>query len=183
MTLDYSIVRKQLFGGKISTKQFEGIEAILSIPVTDKRYMAYMLATAYHETARTMQPIAEYGKGKGHTYGRVDKATNKAYYGRGLVQLTHKYNYEIMGRLLGLDLVNKPDLLLTMEVSVMVMFTGMTKGVFTGKKLSDYFTKSSTDYIGARFIINGKRKKTDKYADKAELIASQAKIFFKALLN
>jgi hypothetical protein len=31
--------------------------------------MAYARATAYHETARTMEPIAELGQGPGAVYG------------------------------------------------------------------------------------------------------------------
>ncbi len=29
-----------------------------------------MLATVYHETAKTMQPIEEYGRGVGRDYGK-----------------------------------------------------------------------------------------------------------------
>ena len=47
---------------KLSTKQKEGMEALLkatsNLPLSQR---AYLLATAYHETATTMQPIHEYG--------------------------------------------------------------------------------------------------------------------------
>lgn len=33
-------------------------------------YAAYMLATAWHETAHTVRPIEEYGKGKGKRYSK-----------------------------------------------------------------------------------------------------------------
>ena len=39
------------------------------------------------------------------------------YFGRGLVQLTGKGNYEAYGKILGIDLVNKPDLALKPKMS------------------------------------------------------------------
>ena len=54
----YSDVRAKVFNGTLSQKQVDGIEAILAatdgLPIT---YRAYLLATAFHETARTMQAI------------------------------------------------------------------------------------------------------------------------------
>jgi hypothetical protein len=35
-----------------------------------------------------MQPIEEYGKGRGMPYGKPDPTTGQVYYGRGFVQLT-----------------------------------------------------------------------------------------------
>lgn len=37
--------------------------------------------------------------------------SNGNYYGRGFIQLTHKENYEKIGKLIGVDLVNNPELL------------------------------------------------------------------------
>ncbi len=138
-----------------------------------------MLATAYHETARTMQAIAEYGKGSGKPYGKVDAKTGKAYYGRGLVQLTWAENYKKMGKLLKLPLYLNPDLALQLPIAVQIMFEGMLRaesfrGDFTGKSLEDYFTSSKTDWINARRIVNG--------LDKANMIASYARKFHEALV-
>ncbi|MBE3951934.1 hypothetical protein HJ144_09510 [Vibrio parahaemolyticus] len=47
-----------------------------------------------------MQPVEEYGKGVGHEYGIPDPITGQTYYGRGDVQVTWKYNYERLSRLL-----------------------------------------------------------------------------------
>jgi hypothetical protein len=49
----------------------------------------------------------------------------------------------------------------------------MVTGKFTGKKLSDYISGSSVDYIGARRIING--------TDRASLVAGYARSFQHAL--
>lgn len=180
----YDTIRPTLFNGSISTKQFNGIEGIIKtyseLCINDLRQLAYILATVYHETAKTMQPIAEYGKGAKYDYGKKLKMSrkpytspNQIYYGRGYVQLTWFENYDAMGKKLGLDLLNNPDLLLTVDVSTKVMFTGMNLGMFTGRKLSDYFNANSTDWVNARKIING--------LDKAQLIANYAKTFYGAL--
>ena len=69
-------IRKNFFNGKLSVQQFEGIKAILvkwdESGFKDLRWLAYMLGTVYHETARTMYPIEEYGKGKGRRYGNKE---------------------------------------------------------------------------------------------------------------
>lgn len=166
--------------GKLSQAQVQGIEAIFDEweeqELSDERWLAYMLATAWHETDKTMQPIEEYGKGRTRKYGKKVKHSgvsyvfpNKIFYGRGHVMLTWYENYDLMGRLLGVDLLRNPELALTMSVSIRIMFEGMTKGAssfgdFTGKCLEMYFNNKINDPIGARRIING--------TDKAELIAS-----------
>jgi len=165
------------FSGSISSKQFEGIEAIINgynkRCINDLRKLAYALSTVYHETAKTMQAISEYGKGKNYDYGKKLKMSRKPYslpnqifYGRGYPQLTWYENYDNMGKQLGLDLLNNPDLMLKLDVSVDALFIGMSKGMFTGKKLSEYFTPDKTDWVNARRIING--------TDAAERIAGYA---------
>lgn len=187
----YDSVRASLFKGRISAKQLQGMEAIFAeyarLCVNDLRKLAYIFSTVYHETSKTMQPIEEGGKGKGYDYGRKLKMSrvayskpDKIYYGRGLVQLTWYENYQAMGKLLGLDLLNKPELLLDMDVSIKVLFEGMLKakssfGDFTGKSLETYFTPTLTDPLNARRIING--------MDKAELIKGYYNLFYKALTS
>lgn len=121
-----------------------------------RKYRAYILATAYHETAHTMKPVREYG---GEVY--LKKKKYYPYVGMGYVQLTWLENYEKAKKELGIDFVAKPSLLLVPEYAVKILVAGMTKGWFTGKKLSDY-----TDYKSMRRIVNG--------TDKADLIASYA---------
>lgn len=185
----YDSIRTTLFRGSISTKQFQGIEAIFAeynrLCVNDLRKLAYILATSYHETARTMQPIEEYGKGGLRPYARKIKMNgkpyttpDKLYYGRGHVQLTWYENYANMGKILGLPLLEKPELMLTMDVSIKVLFEGMLKGKssfgdFTGKSLEDYFTSSKSDPINARRIVNG--------TDAAQTIAGYYRLFYGAL--
>lgn len=153
--------------GPLSQGEVEGINALLAEMEgrgwRDQRWWAYVLATAWHETAATMQPIAEYGRGKGRAYGAADPVTGQAYYGRGFVQLTWKENYQRLGDELGLDLVRRPDLAMQAAPAAEIMCLGMADGLFTGKRLSDYFDADTDDPINARRIVNG--------TDKASLIA------------
>lgn len=187
----YDAVRNTFFGGKLSQSQVDGMEVILkeweSHPheLTDLRWLAYILATTYHETAKTMQPIEEYGRGAGRKYGKKIRMDGKPYttpdkifYGRGYAQLSWYENYEKMGKILGIDLLNHPEYALNPYWAVKIMFEGMltaasAKGDFTGKSLDMYFTDKKEDWINARRIING--------LDQAERIAGYGKLFYNAL--
>ncbi|MFM2386905.1 MAG: hypothetical protein RL660_1662 [Bacteroidota bacterium] len=165
---------------KLSDSQVQGLNYILDeweaqASLQDLRHLAYMLATVHHECAKTMQPIEEYGRGRGRRYGKRIKQSgqsytwpNKLYYGRGYVQLTWYENYELMGRLLGIDLLKHPELALQPDIAARIMFEGMCKGAslrgdFTGRNLEQYFNAKTEDPLNARRIING--------LDKAGLIA------------
>jgi len=174
----FDYVRLHLFGGSLKQSQVNGLEAILDYwengySSKDDRWLAYMFATAHHETDRKFQAIEEYGKGKGKKYGKPDPQTGKAYYGRGLVQLTWKDNYEKMGKVFKVDLANRPEKVLDLDLSVKIMFYGMENGSFTSRKLSDYFNPNKGDWVKARRIING--------LDKANLIAGYGKQFYAAM--
>jgi hypothetical protein len=168
----FDSVRPSLFAGSLSTDQVEGQEAILgewelqvTEPLmTDIRWLAYMLATTYHETAQTMQPIEEYNKGQGMKYGTKDPETGQTYYGRGYVQLTWRDNYARATGELGLkgasDLEWHAEMALDPQIAADVMFLGMANGWFRsdsqGKQtLERYFNDSKDDSYGAREIING----------------------------
>jgi hypothetical protein len=173
----FAHIRATIFGGNLTQSQVDGINAILAfwsvIENVDFRFVAYALATAYWETDRTLQPIAEYGKGHGHSYGLPDPDTGKVYYGRGLVQLTWKFNYVTMSQVTGVDLVNNPELALQPDIAAHIMVDGMLRGRFTGKKLIDFFHGVTSDWLHAREIING--------LDHAQDIAGYAFHFFEAL--
>ncbi len=182
-TAFFNAVRSSLFGGKLTVPQVAGMDAILNKwegeQLIDDRWLAYMLATAFHETATTMQPVMETRQPKEAINPSVDQAISrlesswkrgkltwvktpywrkdaqgKSWLGRGLVQLTHKANYLRLSQVLGIDLVSNPDVAMETEVAVKIMVEGMTRGLFTSKKLSDYFG-STTDWKNARRIING----------------------------
>lgn len=161
--------------GTLTQAAVDGMNAILDAfeaeGLSDKRWLAYILATAYWETGRTMAPVPEGGRGAGHPYGRLEP-NGKAYYGRGFVQLTWKANYERAGKELGVDLVANPDLALDPKVAARILVKGMVEGWFTTHKLADYIGKG-TDYVAARRIVNGQ--------DFADSIAAKARRFDAAL--
>jgi putative chitinase len=158
-------VRASVFSGHLSQAQVDGCNSLLlyweaAHAVSDKRWLAYAMATAYHETDHTMQPIAEVGEGAGHSYGEKDPDTGQVYYGRGYVQLTWKGNYAKQAKM-------HP------EYAAAILFSGMIAGDFTGKTLWDYFNTNTDDPVDARRIING--------TDCAEMIAGYYQGFIAAL--
>lgn len=182
---------RHIFGGRLKEDQMRGMEIILTasdgLPVSHR---AYLLATAKHETAQTMQPVREalaksddgavMALEKAWKAGRLPwvrvpywrkDADGKAWFGRGFVQLTHKENYQTASKKLGIDLVADPSIALSPMIAARILVQGSSDGWFTGKKLSDYLPG---DYVNARRIING--------TDKAKEIAAIAEAFERALV-
>lgn len=163
--------------GSLSQIQVDSVHSILNacarLGVIEKHQIAYILATAFHESR--LKPVMEVGLGQGRDYGKKLKmgggagkripytTPDKLYYGRGFVQLTWYENYDKFGKLLGIDLLNKPELTLQPDYAAEIIVLGMQKGLFTGVGLSKYFHDSFLDPISARKIVNG--------LDKAELIS------------
>lgn len=190
-TLFFAAIRALPFGGVLTQDNVTGTEAIIDTfqktANQDIRHLAYILATAFHETGGGMMPVREgFAKSDAaarkkvakRSYAVSDPVTGQVYYGRGQVQLTWAENYKKMGAILGVPLYEKPDLALEPETSAMIIVEGMTKGLstkgdFTGKSLSNYFSDTVNDPEGARRIVNG--------TDKAKLIASYHTAFLDAL--
>lgn len=175
----FDYVRANLFGS-MTQSQVDGQEAILSeweanYSTLDLRWLSYPLATTYHETSKTMQPIEEYGKGSGQSYGKVDPETGQAYYGRGFVQLTWRDNYARADR--ELMLVGNEscewyaDNQLKVGIAAPTMFLGMIEGWFRKSKdgkvqnLERYFNAHVNDPYEAREIINGDKTKVPDWSN------------------
>jgi len=184
----YDSVRGSLFGGSLTQEQVDGMTILLSRAEEegiDDRHLAYILATTFHETAQTMAPIAEYGKGKGKSYGNPAGPYGQTYYGRGYVQLTWYENYLTMqaalgSRWSGRDIVKVADRALDADIATDIIFYGMTKGSFTGVGLPKYITvvnpdTDTTDFFNARKIVNG--------LDQASTIQGYAQKFANALTH
>lgn len=156
--------KSKAFGKSLSKGQVDGLERTLD--EAQKRgvnifQLAYILATAYLESGRTMQPVREFG---GEKYLR-----SKPYYpwvGEGLVQVTWEVNHRKFG-------ATKPGQLMEWPIALRALFDGMLQGMFTGKRLSDYIDPPHVDYVGARRIVNG--------TDRAHQIAEYAMSFETAL--
>lgn len=134
-----------------------------------KEDIAYILATARHETANWLF-LEEIGGCNQAIKLGYDGGEN--YYGRGYVQLTHKYNYQKFSKIMNQDLVNNPNLVLDPKDAAFILVYGMRNGSFTGKKLDDFAYNYSSEepevidgiaktgdrailFIPARGIVNG----------------------------
>jgi len=164
--------------GPLNDSQVETINDLLSAaahwPIG---WLAYGLATAWHEAR--MEPIEEWGKGKGRPYAKPGKH-GQSQHGRGLVQLTWDRNYEWADRELGLNgaMLKDFNLALKPEYATAILVRGMETGAFTGKSLADYVktdTGNAAEFTNARRIING--------TDKAAMIAGHAEKFRNALID
>lgn len=196
----FSSVRVSVFGGQFKQSQVDGINFIIDAwertTYTDLRWLAYMLGTAYAETAHTMQPVHEYGgdayfkrrydiegenPGLAERLGNTEPGDGVLFAGRGFVQVTGRSNYLRLGKEIGVDLVAEPDRAMDPPVAASIMFAGMTKShlnfdtTFSGVALDKYFNDDNEDWVGARHIING--------TDHASMIAGYAQAFNEALDN
>lgn len=141
--------------------------------------LAYILATAWWETAHTMQPVRE-----AYWLSESWRKSNLRYYphyGRGYVQLTWPENYARASKEIGVDLTTDLDKALEPSIAVQILFKGMEEGWFTKKKLTDYIIRTTNqtytiiteEFKQARKIING--------TDKDDEIAALATKLYKAL--
>lgn len=190
----YDFLRgNKMLGPKISATEFEGCDKIIRACAEagwGVSWTAYALATTYHETAGTMQPIKEIGgpayftkmydirgdrPAKARELGNLTPGDGAKYAGRGYVQLTGKANYAKATaklRALGfdVDLVAEPDRAMEPEIAAAILVLGMREGWFTGRDIDDDLPVSGparlAQFIASRDIINGR--------DKQEMIAEYA---------
>ncbi len=161
-------IRTELFAGSMTEPQVAGTNAVVAAwpAKTDLRWLAYGLATAYHETGQAMEPIPEWGRGRGRPYGVPAGPDKQSYYGRGYVQLTWYNNYARAEAELHIDgtlsadesVIRTPDLMLRPDVAARTMIRGMSEGWFTGMALEHYFPierVTTADWVNARRIVNG----------------------------
>jgi hypothetical protein len=182
----FDAVRAQPFGGELAQGQVDGMGYLIDVREQHfgggpqaREWLAYCLATAYHETGAKMQPVEEIGRGDGKAYGEPVGIYGQTYYGRGHVQLTWEENYKKGEDLLSekydleVPMHEYPHRMLEDEPSALVLYDGMIGGWFTGVGLAQFFNEDEEDPVGARAIVND--------ADKADTIAGYYRDFLAAL--
>lgn len=181
-----------LLGPDLSRAEVDGCNALLDAFAAAKwplSFAAYGLATAYHETGHTMQPVKEFGGPKyfaKYDTGRLAAALGNtpaadgdgiAFAGRGYVQITGFTNYKRASDELGVNFVKTPDLALNPKHAADIMVRGCEEGWFTGKAFRHYLPKNgpavAAQFRECRRVING--------TDRADLIAGYAVEFQRAL--
>jgi peptidoglycan hydrolase-like protein with peptidoglycan-binding domain len=126
--------------------------------ITDKGQIAYILATAQHES-RFGQWMVEFASGQNYEgrrdLGNLNLGDGARYKGRGFVQIIGRRNYTEWGQRLGIDLVNHPDKVTDYTVAAKILVLAMGDGIFTSRRLSQYVNESIRDFYNARRVING----------------------------
>jgi len=155
-------------------------------------FAAYGLATAAHETGRTMQPVREQGgeawlksmydidgdrPRKALELGNDAPGDGVRYAGRGYVRFAGRSNYEKAGETLGIDLAGQPDLALDPGEAAHILVLGMAKGWFTGRRLANFLPASGP----ATFDMFRRARRVVSGTDRDEEIALLALRFQDAL--
>lgn len=182
-----------IFGDFLSKTQIDGFNAIIdefnTLKISDKRLVAYIMATSVFETSKKMLPKEETGTDEyfrqmydvsgersaiAVRMGNTEIGDGIKYKKRGIIQLLGKKAYQKFGDLIEEDLVNDPSLVLDLKISTRLLVEGMLKGWYTGVTLYNYITPSKTDYTNARRTVNG----TDN-AKRIALMAEQLELAIK----
>jgi predicted chitinase len=172
-------------GGKVNFP--DSLRQVLTWAKNDSRiykreHLAYLLATAKAESGYSLQrwesdwlcgnvgmpykdkpcqKVLDYygsSSGKKNYYNLGIDKNGLPYFGRGLIQLTGKGNYETYGKLLGKNLVGNPELALEPKNSYDIAVLYMNK-----RKTFDNVDKG--DFTEARRTVNGGTKGLNEVND------------------
>lgn len=181
----YASIRPSIFAGKLTQLQTEGMESILNewdkTSQTDPRWIAYIMATAHHETGARFAPIEENLNYSAKRLVQVwpsrfpnlaaatpyannpQKLANKVYGGRlGNTGPDDGWRYRGRGmvQITGKDnyakygLADTPETAARNDIAAHIIVDGMINGRFTGLLLRAFFDHDTDNPIGARKIIN-----------------------------
>jgi hypothetical protein len=153
--------------------------------VHDKGQVAYILATAEHEShlgnlmteigdedyfRRSYDPPSNVAK----QLGNQVKGDGPRYRGRGFVQITGRRNYTDWAKHLNIDLLNQPEMATIPPIAAKILVMGMMQGTFTGAALGEFVQEGHRDFVEARQVVNGH--------DRATHIAEIAQVYFNSLI-
>ena len=164
----------------VCARRWKNVSGLMVRLAADRRISniamaSYLLATTYVETGTLdFDPSA---------VERIGPRQRRAayypdYIGRGWVQLTYREMYAKVGRVLGLDLVNRPELALDPDHSYEILVRTMLDGLLetyrstaagdAGSvpiKLGDFVNATAIDYERARAVINANCVRNKPCAD------------------
>lgn len=157
------------------------------VPITENmNYSAKRIMQVWPSRFKTLESAMPYANNPAklgnnvyaNRLGNGDAASGDGYRyrGRGIgAQFTGRVNYEKFSKLLGLDLINNPDLALDNNIGAYILYVGSTKGLFTGVSLSNYINDREVDFVNARKVVN------NDVARSGKKIAEDAQKFLKIL--
>lgn len=200
-------VRVHLYKHGLDQDAVDGHTAILDrwekdIPKDDDRWLAYMLATAYHETGRRMQPVEEnlnysakrllevfpkyfQSAEEAAAYaGKPERIANRVYanrLGNGDEKSGDGWRYRGRGlvQITGkanyhkFKVAGTPADALDVDIALTMLFEGMIKGFYTRFALKNFLDGPKEEWVEARQIING--------FDRAQDIADYARHYYSAI--
>jgi Peptidase family M23/Chitinase class I len=135
--------------------------------ITCPSQVAYVLATVHRETS-----FVNFEEGSTR-----HQSDSEGFWGRGYVQITHRDAYQRMGRALGIDLENNPDLARQPDVAARILAYGFKNGSFGIRRTIDEMIpcNGQVNYREARRMINDSAQ--------AGNIAQAAQMYYDALTS
>ncbi len=132
-------------------------QIITEMDSVSENLMCGAMATIRIEVGKGFLPIMEIASGDAYE-GRLDlgnsqKGDGRRFKGRGFIQLTGRANYDHYGKVLGIDLVNNPDLALDVNVSAKILAQ-----YFKERKVDQ--ACASGDWLSVRKLVNGVNRAT-----------------------
>jgi predicted chitinase len=120
----------------------------------------------------------------GNPFGNVEADDGWTYRQRGIYRLIGREQYAEVGRLISMDLVDHPDLVLNRDVGAAVAFAWFFKR--RGNALQPYFNATREDWDGARGIVDPLKDdalpaKKEEWLGEARQAAGRGKMFLQCM--
>lgn len=132
---------------------YDAIEkALFEQGILSRNTLIGALATIRVEVGKAYKPIEEYASGEAYegraSLGNTQAGDGKRFKGRGFIQLTGRFNYTHYGTVLGIDLVNNPELALDINNSAKIL-------ALYFKERSCNIACDNNDWLSCRKKVNG----------------------------